>query len=564
MADQLSANDVSGPDAAFHWKSGVAILVLGVLAECLVWFIIAPDRTYQVIYSMPVVSATALATVLWWVFFCGLARPMRGGGVLLVVAVLGLLHMQYRFEGFDGAMFPRFVSRSEPTREQRLDEFLASASVATTDATVTTVEAPSNPSTAATDGNDQPPIETQAGATSATEPAAVTPQLLITESDWPRYRGPQRDGVVRSNLDGIDWIQTPSEVWRHPIGAGWSSFAVAAGRAFTQEQRGERECVVCYDVATGQQFWEHADEIRFEEALGGIGPRATPTLFDSRVYAVGATGQLNCLDAFTGTHVWSTNILDDAEVDNLQWATAGSPLVTDNAVIVAPGGSKGLAAYDRVTGELLWSNGNHPAAYAALTLATLGGVEQILWFHGDGLSGHKPDGGDQLWTFAWTNQPKVNAAEPIIIDDASVLIGSGYALGSAALDIRKGNGSGGWSVDARWNQPRRFKLKFNAAVRLGNYAYGLDEGILECIDIRDGKMQWKRGRYGYGQLLLAGDVLIVQTEGGDVAFARSNPEQFEELNRFPALSATTWNHPVLWNGLLLVRNGEEAVCFRLK
>nr|ADI22065.1 hypothetical protein [uncultured myxobacterium HF0200_08J13] len=533
----------------------MAILVLGVLAEWLVWNVIAQDRTHQVMYSMPVLSATALATTLWWLFFSSLDWSVRGGGVLFVVVALGVFRTQYRFEGFDGAMFPRFASQSEPTREERLDEFL----------TKTAAAAKGSPSTAATDGNDQPPIApTAKGSDNAPgQPAADAPRLLITSADWPEYRGPLRDGVVRSGVGDIDWTQTPEEIWRHPVGAGWSSFAVADGRAFTQEQRGDLEYVVCYDVQTGRQLWEHADNVRFEEAMGGIGPRATPTLFDSRVYAVGASGQLNCLDALTGRVQWTTNILTDAGVENIPWAMAGSPLITGIAVIAVPGGNKGLIAYDRISGETLWHNGNHPASYAAPMLATLGGVEQILWFHGDGLSSHAIDGGHQLWNFEWHNQPKINAAQPMIVDESNVLIGSGYATGAASINVRKGTRANNWVVDAAWTESRRFKLKFNAAVRLENYAYGLDEGILECIDIRDGKMKWKRGRYGYGQLLLVGDVLIVQSEDGDVAYVRASSEQFEELHRFPALSATTWNHPVLWNWLLLVRNAEEVVCFRL-
>ena len=553
MSDHTTETDTppdSGQAAqpSFTWKAGLIILGLGIVAESLVWFVIASDRTYQVMFSMPVLSATALAMTLWWTFYSQLSWPARLGGIGLVVAGLVGFRSQYRFDGFDGAMFPRFSSRSEPTREEQLDEFLAN--------TLAAAERPQQePSNAATDGVDQPPVEPE------------TPdRLVISEGDWPQYRGSHRDGVIRSGRTDFDWTATPTELWRHPVGAGWSSFAVADGRAWTQEQRGDRECVVCYDVETGQQIWEHADQVRFEEAMGGVGPRATPTVHDSRVYTVGATGQLNCLDALTGAAHWSTNILDDANVGNLEWAMSASPLIYDDLVIVVPGGSGGVAAYDRISGEKSWSDGQHQTSYAAPILATLNGVEQLLWFHGDGLSGHALNGGRELWNFEFSNQPKVNAAEPIPVDGATVVIGSGYTLGAASLKIiRDGDGeSAAWSVETNWTENRRFKLKFNAPVRLGDYAYGLDEGILECIDLRDGKVQWKRGRYGYGQLLLAGETIIVQTEGGGVAFVHATPERFEELHQFDAMSATTWNHPVLWNDLLLIRNPEEAVCFRMQ
>lgn len=563
MADQPATDEATNtqtPTTAvsgrrFRWKAGLIVLGIGAVAELLVWFVIASDRTHQVFYSLPVLAALALALTLWWLFFSGLIWKARIGGVIAVVAAIGLFRQQYRFAGYDGAMMPRFVSASEPTREERLNDFLDSSAGAAGQPAV-------EPATAATDDNDQPPTDPPTDAD-----ASVTAQrLVITDSDWPAHRGAQRDGVIHSGHVDFDWTKPPEEVWRHPVGPAWSSFAVADGRAFTQEQRGGRECVVSYDVETGQQLWEHADEVRFEEAMGGIGPRATPTLHDSRVYAVGATGVLNCLDAFTGKLHWSTDILEDAEAKNLNWAMSGSPLIYDGVVIVVPGGENGIAGYDRISGEKRWSNGQHPASYSAPMLATLKGVEQVLWFHGDGLSGHALNGGRELWNFEFKNEPKVNAAQPIVVDDSTVLIGSGYALGAASLGITRtgGNDDAAWSVETNWTEKRRFKLKFNGAVRHGDYAYGLDEGILECIDLRDGKMQWKRGRYGYGQLLLAGDTIIVQTEDGSVAFVRATPDSFEELLQFEALSATTWNHPVLWRDQLLVRNGEEAVCFRLK
>lgn len=551
MADQQTTDAATGNHTAatgFRWRLGLIVVGLGVVLEALVWFVIAPDRTYQVMFSLPVVSGTALTTSLWWLFFSGLSGTTRLLGVAAVGGLLGIFNHKYRFEGFDGAMMPRFSSRSEPTREERLEEFLAS----------------SRPKDQF-DGDDKPlilPVPYPGENNADAAPEVSPPILLITSDDWPGFRGPQRDGVVRSLAVKVDWTQTPKELWRHPVGAGWSSFAVAGGRAFTQEQRGERECVVCYDIRTGQQIWEHADDVRFEEAMGGIGPRATPTLFDSRVYTVGAKGALNCLDAMTGERLWSTNILEDAGVDNLEWAMSGSPLIRDDVVIVLPGGANGIAAYDRISGMLRWSNGQHPASYSAPMIATLDGVEQFLWFHGEGLAGHDINGGRELWNFDFQNQPKVNAAQPIVVDETTVMIGSGYTLGAASLNIKK-TGDETWEVATNWTENRRFKLKFNPAVRRGDYAYGLDEGILECIDLRSGKVSWKRGRYGYGQLLLVDDVVIVQTEDGEVAYVAADPEEFNELLRFPALSATTWNHPVLWNDLLLVRNGEEAVCFEL-
>lgn len=546
-------------DAHFRWGWGLGILIVGIIAEVAVWNAFSPDRTYQVMYSLPIVSGVPFFLAIWWVFASGVDWMTRFLGVLAVASVCGVFLAKYRFEGFEGDMIPRFRSRTEPTAEQNLSRFLEKQAAASSK-----VEEDVSEAGEVSDAN-----------------AKVEPVWKVEPGQgWFQYRGARRDGIVRTAPEGVDWSVTPEEVWRHPVGTGWSSFAIveacleetpagegpeAACRsiAITQEQREEDECVVAYDAETGNQLWVHSDGIRFEEALGGPGPRATPTIDGVRVYSLGATGQLNCVNTLTGALVWSTNILEDANAKNLNWAMSGSPLVAGNRVIVNPGGADGnsVVAYDKLTGERIWAAGNDPASYTAPVLATLLGKPQVLVFGGLGPVGHDLETGQVLWSFPWENQPKVNASVPVLIDESSVMIGSGYGLGSVRLRLSADGDM--WNVTTDWDS-KRLKLKFNAPVRQGDYVYGLDEGILTCIDLKTGKPEWKRGRYGYGQLLLCGDVLIVQGEKGEVAFVEASPEKHNELHRFEALTSKTWNHPVVFNGHLFTRNGEEAVCFRLK
>ncbi|MHC4880806.1 MAG: PQQ-binding-like beta-propeller repeat protein [Planctomycetota bacterium] len=540
MSEQsVSPESESVSKRRFRWEIGAGIIGLGCLLELLVWFVIASDRTYQVFFSLPVVSGTVFFTFLWWVFASGLPWTTRGIGVVVLVLAVGAFRSQYRFVEFRGDMMPVFVHVSEPTAEERLDEYLDNLETAEPAAPAATTESGD------TEGDEQ-----------------ASPRLEIADTDWPEFRGRNRDGVVAGDLSSVNWQQAPTEVWRHPVGKGWSSFSIVGGLAFTQEQRGDKESVVCYEASTGKQVWEHADDTRFDEAMGGPGPRATPTITNSRVYALGATGQLNCLDALTGSKLWSANILEDANAENIRWAMSGSPLVADGKVIVVAGGGsdRGVIAYDAESGKQVWSAGSAPASYAAPLLAELEGTQTILAFHGTGLSGHALSDGQLLWTVPWENEPKVNAAEPIVVDDRNVLISSGYAQGAAMIRLQQDGDA--WKADTAWTE-KRFKLKFNAAVRKGSYAYGLSEGILMCLNLDDGSIEWKRGRYGYGQLLLAGDVLIIQAETGEVAIVAAQPERYDELAVHPALDAKTWNHPVVWNGHLFVRNGEEAACFAL-
>jgi outer membrane protein assembly factor BamB len=194
--------------------------------------------------------------------------------------------------------------------------------------------------------------------------------------DVPQFFGRERTGTVRDVQLSGDWsTEPPKQLWRQPIGAGWSSFAVVGGRAYTQEQRGEEELVTCYDALTGAILWSHADNVRFFQWQGGEGPRGTPAVLDGRVYTIGATGILQCLDAANGQRIWSRNTLEEHQLDNLTWGVSCSPLVFGGTVVVTGGQTAGptVLAYRRTTGEPLWKAGTDKSSYASPTLATLGG-----------------------------------------------------------------------------------------------------------------------------------------------------------------------------------------------
>jgi len=375
--------------------------------------------------------------------------------------------------------------------------------------------------------------------------------------------------MILEPLTVRDWKQhPPQELWRHPIGEGWSSFAIVGSRAFTQEQRGPLECVVCYHADTGAELWSHADETRYETAMAGIGPRATPTLTDSAVFALGATGILNCLDPVTGETVWQRNICDDAGTSTPEWGFSGSPLIVDETIIIDAGGSgdKAVIAYHQDTGDIVWAAGNHRAGYASPRLEKIRGQTVLLVFHGDGLLAMSPSDGSRFWEYPFTNMYQVNAAQPMMTGD-HVFISTGYDGGCVALDP-------GRISDARpaevWPPNRDLKLKFNEAVALDGFVYGLDDGILCCVNAATGRREWKGGRYRFGHVLLWDDVLLVQSEAGYTALVEATPEAFREITRFSALSQPTggspvkvWNVPVVNRSRLYVRSAREAACFEL-
>jgi outer membrane protein assembly factor BamB len=363
---------------------------------------------------------------------------------------------------------------------------------------------------------------------------------------------------VRGVQIKTDWSTSPPvELWRRPIGPGWSSFAVQKGRLYTQEQRGAHEIVSCYDVATGKPVWKHSDAARFWESNAGPGPRATPTLNNGRVYSLGATGILNVLDAETGAVVWSRNAVTDTGAKIPGWGIAASPLVLDDVVIVAAAGT--LAAYELATGKPRWTGPTGGASYSSPQLVTIGGVPQVLLLNANGAISISPTDGNRLWEHAW---PGVPIVQPNLADNGDILIAVSDSSGTRRLTVA--NGANGWTAAERWTS-EELNPFFNDFVVHDGHAFGFNGSSLACIDLADGKRKWKGGGYGNGQVILVADqnMLLVLSEQGELALVKASTDQFTEVARFNAIKGKTWNHPVLVGDVLLVRNGEEMAAFRM-
>ncbi len=394
-------------------------------------------------------------------------------------------------------------------------------------------------------------------------PPALIPARTAPTSYWTDFRGPHRDGVYSEAPILTDWPAAGlTRLWKQPIGGGFASFTFGEGRAYTIEQRRDKEAVTAYDPENGREIWAFTYPAAFDEPLGGPGPRATPVFHDGLVYSLGANGDLYCLIAATGKPKWSKNILTDNGTKNIHWAMAGSPLIVGNRVIVTPGGPSSdksghsLVAYDAQTGAPVWHALNDRAAYSSPIAAKLNGTDQIVWLSGERAVGVAARDGKLLWEHAYPAAMDMNCAQPMIVDDTHVLVSSSDAGGAVMLEISNDGAKELWKTN-------RFKNKFNSAVIHDGYAYGFDEAILACIDLKTGELKWKGGRYGYGQLILAGDNLVITTEEGEVVLVKAAPDAHHELARFPAIEGRTWNIPAIDHGLLLVRNASEMACFRI-
>jgi outer membrane protein assembly factor BamB len=515
--------------------------VLAFLAVHAGWICVSGKPTRDVL----VILGTMEVGVYWWVrAYAGLQLWRQIQVLCLFVSLQAALHLMVRLDGFTGDARPIWTWRWAKTPQERFAE--------------SHLERPKE------------------------EKSKIIDLASTTPWDSPGFRGQDRSGRMAAGELETDWRAHPPQLlWRHPMGGGWSTFALVGDFCVTQEQRQEDEAVVCYEVRTGREVWEHRNRAHFYEVTGDEGPRATPTIHRGRVYTLGATGILNCLEGSSGHSVWSVNILEESGTPNRLFGMAGSPLVVEvvapekkTLVIVSPGGKgNALAAYDAENGKRAWHGGDADASYSSPHLTEIAGRRQVLSFNADGLFAHDLADGSVLGSVPWVSNPaeRNNVCQPVLWssqgngDVDSIFISSGYNMGSSLFRITRighDEEADPFLLDEIWRN-RFLKAKFSSVVLHEGYLYGLDGAALACLDIATGERKWKAGHYGYGQLVLAGSHLLVQLESGEIALIAASPERHRELTRFAALSSRTWNHPILAGNLLLVRNDREAACYEL-
>jgi outer membrane protein assembly factor BamB len=459
-----------------------------------------------------------------------------GFGFFLVVMIGGLL---VRVEDPDAEFAFDLVPRWKPTAEDNFLESLQNASA----------------------GKDFSPIN----------PDDFELPNEASAKDWGEFRGARRDGILNDVSFSTNWeSDPPAELWRHPIGPAWSSFCVVGPFFFTQEQRGVMEVVSAYTVDGGRNVWIQETESRFEASMGGLGPRATPTYDNQQLFVTGASGLVQCLNAKSGESIWQFDLMQQLDVPLPSWGFASSPLLyknqqessEDDLVIVFAGGGEehGTVALDRKTGQLAWSapGGNH--GYSSAQLATIEDTVQVLISSNRGLQSLDPQTGHELWNHEWDIDVMARVTQPTVVGNTAYL-GTGYGNGTQRIDITRDGDQ--WSTEEAWTGP--MKPYFNDCVYHEGFLYGFDGPIFMCLDADTGKKAWKRGRYGHGQVLLIKDMetLLIVTEKGDLVLAKADPNKLDEIARIPSVKGITWNHPVIADGKLFVRNAEEMVCYEL-
>ena len=398
----------------------------------------------------------------------------------------------------------------------------------------------------------------------------------VTATEWPQWRGLNRDGV--SNEVGLlkEWSsEVPKVLWKIPLGEGFSGISVSQGRVYTMFSKGNDEFIVCLNATDGEEIWRFRSDKNYHEGQGGNGPRATPTIDGDLLFTISAHGKLYALNATSGQEIWSHDLQQKFGSKMPRWGFSTSPLVEGELLLVEVGGKgkKSIVAFNKNSGDVIWSSHKDKLGYSSPIAITVKGVRQIICFTGTKLVSVSPTDGSIYWQYPWKTGYDVNAATPVFIPPDKVFISSGYDKGAAVLQMRVflspdddraateqiSENRGIVRIKEIWKN-RKMKNQFASSVLHENYLYGFDNSILKCIEADTGEEQWKTRGFGKGTVILADGHLIILSDRGKLGLAEATPAGYIEKATAKVLSGLCWTVPTLANGKLYARNEEEMIC----
>jgi outer membrane protein assembly factor BamB len=392
----------------------------------------------------------------------------------------------------------------------------------------------------------------------------------VSADDWPGWRGPDRTDVSKETGLLKKWpAEGPKRVWLNEnAGLGYSGVSVVDGRLFTLGARDDAEQLICLDAATGEEKWA----TQLGPILGnkwGDGPRGTPTVDGTHVYAMGGTGHLICVQAEDGKKLWTVE-MSELGGGKPNWGYCESVLVDGPRVVCTPGGSKGaIAALNKETGEVLWRSTEltNGAQYASIIPAVIHDQAQYVQLFQNELAAVSPEDGKLLWKTSWPGKTAV-IPTPIVSAD-HVFVTSGYGVGCMLVKIDADNKL----EEVYFN--KNMKNHHGGVLLLGEHLYGHSDGVgWTCLDFKTGEIVWnERGALGKGCVTSADGMLYCVDEGnGEVALVEASPNGWNEQGRFKLTPQTTqrspsgriWTHPVVSNGKLYLRDQDLLFCYDVK
>ena len=393
-----------------------------------------------------------------------------------------------------------------------------------------------------------------------------------TESDWPQFLGPQRNGISAETELLDSWPENgPQEMWRVAGGVGMSGLAIRRGRLLTMVQTAGQQRVICLHAKTGKTLWRTPVAPAYHNGQGK-GPRATPTIVDNVVVVFTGEGVLLALRLTDGKILWSHDSVKEQGGQPADYGMSCSPLVVANKAIVTVGAPAAtVVAYDLKSGNLAWKAGQGEASgYSSPTLLDVDDEQQVILTTGSSVLGLVPETGKMLWRYPYATDFNCNIATPVAFN-GHVFISAGENHGSVLLQLLSdGERFEPFEVWSSLGTKSVLRNEWQTSILSDGYLYGFDNvgaagpvTHLTCIDAASGERAWQVPRFGKGNLIAADGKLFISTIQGELVLVAATPGRYEELGRAAVMGATR-QAPALSAGLLYLRDDREIVCWQVR
>jgi outer membrane protein assembly factor BamB len=395
----------------------------------------------------------------------------------------------------------------------------------------------------------------------------VTPHAAADE--WPQWRGPARTGILPPADSPTAWPETLKKGWSVPVGEGYSSPVVAAGRVFVHGRRATEETVAAIDLASGKVMWEQkyaapANKNPYAKSMA-LGPYSTPLVADGHLYTLGTTAILSAWNATTGALVWRKDFSTTVDTSKLFCGTATSPLRTQEGVVAHVGDDRRgvIAAFDPATGKERWTREVAGAGYASPMELTIAGVRQIVSLTTRSVIGIESSSGTLLWEFPFPDEWNENIVTPVAIDNGIIV--SGVRQGTRALEITRAGTA--WTAKQKWHTPD-IAMYMSSPVLAGGTVYAHSskrKGQFVAFNSTDGQIQWStEGRAGASASVIAARKhLLFLTSDSEMFVAQLDAGAYKEVRRYTVAPSATYAHPVLLRDRLVVRDATHVTVWGL-
>ena len=384
--------------------------------------------------------------------------------------------------------------------------------------------------------------------------------------DWPQFLGPTRDAVYQGNDLAATWPKEgPRMLWHKQTGQGFSGPVVSQGKLILFHRIDKNEVVQCFDAESGKSLWEFAYPSAFRDGIHvDDGPRSTPCIAEGKVYTFGADGALHCLDLNTGAKVWNVDTRKTFGTAKNWHGMICSPLVEGNGILLNIGSTNaGLVAFNKETGDVLWKKTKHRYSCSSPVAATIGDKRYAFFFTRRTLCAVDPANGHLYfeYTVGTTNKDLVLCANPVVIGDL-LFVSAAYQLGGHLLRVADGKKEVVWTS-------QDIATQYTTSIHHDGFLYGV-HGQREmggydfrCVDLKSGKLQWKRDDFGQGTILKAGNEILFLTYNGELIRGVPSPKEFTVTGRAQVAPFGCRAYPALANGRLYVRSQNRLLCVDL-